>query len=55
MMVTGSIIAASLPLHDIAYPRGSVKHMGLATDRAGPGLEEGVLALSAPRNQARSG
>ena len=33
-------------LHDIAYPKGSVKLMGLSTDEADSRLEDGVIALN---------
>jgi hypothetical protein len=41
-----SVRGSFLLLHDIAHPKGSVKLMGLATDRADVRLEEGVLALN---------
>jgi amino acid transporter len=34
-------------LHDLAYPKGSVKLMGLATAGADPNLDDGVMALNA--------
>jgi hypothetical protein len=42
-----SVRGSFMLLHDLAYPKGSVKLMGLATAGADPRLEEGVLALNA--------
>lgn len=41
-----SVRGSFMLLHDVAYPKGSVKLMGLATDRSEPGLEAGVVALN---------
>lgn len=42
-----SVRGSFLLLHDMAYPKGSVKLMGLGTERSDPRLADGVLALNA--------
>ncbi|MBT8478436.1 MAG: amino acid permease, partial [Gemmatimonadetes bacterium] len=41
-----SVRGSFMLLHDIAAPKGSVKLMGLSTERADPGLESGITALN---------
>ena len=42
-----SVRGSFMLLHDVAYPKGSVKLMGLRRTDAEPGLEAGVVALNA--------